>query len=195
MSLYKEALDKFAAVYEQAQSLPMTYPNAMTLATVDKDANPSARVLLLKDWDEHGFVFYTNKLSHKGHDLELNPRGEMLFYWESLHSQIRINGIIESVTDAEADEYWATRPLESKLGAWASHQSEPLADRDELEQRFEEYSQKFAGKDVVPRPEHWSGYRLIPGHIEFWKEKPFRFHERVCYDKSNGDWTVSLLNP
>lgn len=194
MSLYAQAMQRFHELLQRAKQLPLTYPNAMTLATADAQGRPSARMVLLKDVDEQGVVFYTNFQSRKGNDLTENPHAALLFYWESLSTQVRIEGQVETVSDADADAYWQTRPLESRIGAWASHQSQPLDSRKTLEDRYAHFAHQFADGNV-PRPPHWSGYRLIPQLIEFWEERPFRLHERVCYVNQDNTWTMTLLNP
>lgn len=194
MDLYMEALDKFRNLFEQAQQTDLPEPTAMTLATVDPDGRPSARAILLKAVDERGFVFYTNRRSRKGRALASNAYAALCFYWQPLKEQVHVEGAVEPVSDAEADAYWATRDRESQIGGWASHQSEPLDDRQMLEQRVAEYTEKFSGQPV-PRPTHWSGYRVIPERIEFWKAMPHRLHERVCYQKTDNAWTKTLLNP
>jgi len=166
----------------------------MTLATADPVGRPSARTVLLKHYDERGFVFYTNQRSRKGRDLQANPQAALLFLWQSLARQVRIEGRVEVVDDAEADAYWASRPRESQLGAWASHQSEPLADREEYEQRLAEYRRQFEGTDV-PRPPHWSGFRVVPDRFEFWHERSYRQHDRECCWYDGEQWQWSLLNP
>lgn len=174
--------------------LALKEPTAMTLATADKNGEPSVRVVLLKNWDERGFVFYTNSLSHKGNDLTENPQAALLFYWMDLERQIRVEGKIEQVTAAEADAYFASRRRESQLGAWASQQSQTLQSREVLLKRLEEYRTKFEGQDV-PRPPHWLGYRVIPKTIEFWQEGDFRLHQRQLFARQGNDWEVTLLNP
>jgi pyridoxamine 5'-phosphate oxidase len=194
MSLYTQALQRFYTLMQQAKQLPLTYPNAMTVATADANGKPSARVILLKDADEQGFVFYTNFQSRKGDELKENPQAALLFYWETLKTQVRVEGTVEIVSDEEADAYWRTRPLESRIGAWASQQSQPIENRKVLEDRYEHFARQFADSNI-PRPPHWSGYRLTPQLIEFWEERPFRLHDRVCYVKKDDEWTSSLLNP
>jgi len=194
MSLYTQALQRFYTLMQQAKQLPLTYPNAMTVATADANGKPSARVILLKDADEHGFVFYTNFQSRKGNELKENPQAALLFYWEELKTQVRVEGTVEIVSDEEADAYWRTRPLESRIGAWASQQSQPIENRKVLEDRYEHFARQFTDSNI-PRPPHWSGYRLTPQLIEFWEERPFRLHDRVRYVKKDGEWTSSLLNP
>lgn len=169
-------------------------PNAMTLATCTPDGTPSARVVLLKGWDEQGFVFYTNLGSRKGTELAANPRAALLFYWKSLSRQIRIEGTIRLVTSAEADEYYASRPRLSRIGAWASEQSRALASRAELEERVAEFEARYPG-EPVPRPPFWSGFRLTPTRFEFWQERPFRLHERRTFVASGEGWRAGLLYP
>jgi pyridoxamine 5'-phosphate oxidase len=169
--------------------------NAMTLATATPDGIPSARIVLLKGADAAGFVFYTNTQSRKGDEIAANARAALLFHWKLLGRQIRIEGHVERVTDAEADAYFSTRPRISRLGAWASDQSRDLPARTELERRLASYEAKYPDDDI-PRPPHWSGYRIVPDRFEFWQNMPFRLHDRTVYTKSpeNG-WTVSKLYP
>jgi pyridoxamine 5'-phosphate oxidase len=169
-------------------------PTAMTLATVGSDGQPSARLVLLKAVDEHGFVFYTNLRSRKGRDLSANPRAALTFHWQPLEVQVRIEGRADRVEDTEADEYFATRPRGSQIGAWASDQSEELARASDLDTRFSEMERRFAGRDV-PRPAHWSGYRLRPERIEFWRNRPSRLHERRLFQKDGSGWRETLLYP
>ncbi len=194
MEYFAEAMQRFQVLFAQAQTLALDYPQAMSLATATADGRPAVRTVLLKGVDARGFVFYTNQTSRKGLELKESPRAALLFYWQSLHQQVHVEGQIETVTAAEADEYWHTRPLESRIGAWASHQSQPLATRTELEARYHAVAAQYG--DSVPRPPHWSGYRVLPQRIEFWEERPFRLHERTCYFlQTDGDWTKILLNP
>jgi pyridoxamine 5'-phosphate oxidase len=166
----------------------------MTLATAAKDGQPSARVVLLKSFDEHGFVFYTNYQSRKGQDLAENPRASLLFYWSQLWRQVRIDGVVEKISAAESETYFQSRPLGSKLGAWASNQSEVVADRETLEARFAELEKRFGGQ--VPRPEHWGGYRLRPNSIEFWQGRDNRLHDRLRYRlQDDGGWVIQRLGP
>jgi pyridoxamine 5'-phosphate oxidase len=167
----------------------------MTLATATPDGSPSARIVLLKGADARGFVFYTNKESRKAGELGANARAALLFHWKPLGRQVRIEGLIEDVTDAEADAYFVTRPRVSRLGAWASDQSRALPERAMLGRRLEEYEAKYPGDDI-PRPPHWSGYRVIPETFEFWQNMPYRLHDRTVYTKAaNGGWTVGKLFP
>jgi pyridoxamine 5'-phosphate oxidase len=167
---------------------------SMTLATAAKDGQPRARIVLLKSFDESGFVFFTNYHSRKGGDLAANARACLLFYWAPLWRQVRIEGTVEKVSEAESDEYFHSRPLGSKIGAWASNQSEAVASRKELDERFEEFSLKFS--DNVPRPSHWGGYRVRPGVIEFWQGRENRLHDRLVYTREgDGAWRIERLAP
>ncbi len=194
MTLYQEALQRFRELLEQAGDLGLDYPTAMTLATVDADGQPAARTVLLKGVDERGFSFYTNKQSRKGAQLAANPRASLLFYWQGLRQQVEIQGRCEDVSEAEADEYWVTRPRESRVGAWASQQSQPLVARENLEELYARYAKKF-GEGDIPRPPHWSGYLLRPERIEFWREGAHRLHHRECFYLEAGEWHSTLLNP
>jgi pyridoxamine 5'-phosphate oxidase len=171
-------------------------PNAMTLATVDADGLPDARMVLLKGVDARGFVFYTNTESAKGIELGVNSKAALLFHWKSLRRQVRVRGPVEAVTPAEADAYFASRPRGSQIGAWASDQSRAVPDRLALERRVAEFGLKF-GVGKVPRPPHWSGYRVLPQAIEFWRDRPFRLHERLAYSRQAPEaaWTVARLYP
>lgn len=169
--------------------------NAMTLATTTPDGLPSARIVLLKGSDARGFVFYTNKQSRKAEELAANTRAALLFHWKSLGRQVRIEGLVEHVADAEADAYYATRARISRLGAWASDQSRILPDRSVLERRLAEYEAKYPGEDI-PRPPHWSGFRVIAERFEFWQNMPYRLHDRTVYTwAANGGWAVGKLFP
>jgi pyridoxamine 5'-phosphate oxidase len=169
-------------------------PNAMSLATADADGLPDLRMVLLKSVDARGFVFFTNTHSAKGRELAANPQAALLFHWKSLRRQVRVRGRVEAVIDAEADAYFASRARPSQLGAWASEQSQPLPDRLALERRVAEMGLKF-GFGKVPRPPHWSGYCVAPQVIEFWRDRPFRLHERLVYTRAGEGWATSRLYP
>jgi pyridoxamine 5'-phosphate oxidase len=194
-----EANDPFRLFHEwleKASTSEPNDPNGMALATVDAQGLPDVRMVLLKGADERGFVFFTNLESAKGRELASNPRAALCFHWKSLRRQIRIRGPITLVSDAEADEYFATRARDSQIGAWASRQSRPLETRFELEREVARYAAKF-GLGKVPRPPHWSGFRLAPVRIEFWRDRPFRLHDRLVFEreKPEGAWRTSRLFP
>ena len=169
-------------------------PNAMAVSTVDADGLPDSRMVLLKDFDARGFVFYSNTQSAKGVELSGQPKAALLFHWKSLRRQVRIRGTVETVSEADADAYFASRARHSQLGAWASDQSRPLPDRLALERRVAEMGLKF-GLAKVPRPPHWSGYRVVPQVIEFWRDRPFRLHERLVHQRLGDSWGVTRLFP
>jgi pyridoxamine 5'-phosphate oxidase len=180
--------------YAEAREAEPNDPGAMTLATADATGQPSARIVLLKGHGPDGFIFYTNEQSAKGGQLAANPKAALLFHWKSLRRQVRAEGAIERVSDAEADTYFATRGRDSQLGAWASDQSRPLDDRATFEARFEAMKQRFEGGDV-PRPPHWGGYRVIPERIEFWIDREHRLHERRLFTRTDHGWSEGLLYP
>lgn len=169
-------------------------PNAMILATATTDCKPAARTVLLKAWDEDGFVFYTNLDSRKSVEIKQNPQAALLFYWKTLHRQIRIEGGLTLVSDAQADAYYATRPRQSRIGAWASAQSQPLPSREVFDAKIAEYEAKFPGDDIA-RPAHWSGWRLRPAYFEFWQDIQFRLHDRTIYTPGETGWTTGKLYP
>jgi pyridoxamine 5'-phosphate oxidase len=193
-SVYAEALRQFAEWYERALKLDVSEPTAVTLATADKAGRPSARTVLLKSFDERGFVFFTNSQSIKGRQLEENPRAALCFYWPAWWRQVHVEGSVESIDPVSADSYWSTRDRESQIGAWVSKQSAPLQSRGELEARFEEIKARFADGEI-PRPEGWVGYRVVPDMIEFWVGREYRLHERTRYRLEGEEWEKTLLNP
>lgn len=191
-----DPLALFAAWFEEAKRAEPADPNAMALATVDAGGLPDVRMVLLKGYDARGFVFYTNLESRKGAELATNPRAGLLFHWKSLTRQVRLRGPVEAVTEAEADAYFATRPRGAQIGAWASKQSAPLEDRFALEKAVARFTAKYA-IGTVPRPPHWSGFRVVPLAIEFWHDRPFRLHQRVEFRRESADapWAKAGLYP
>jgi len=191
-----DPIDLFEAWMNEAKKTEPNDPNAVALGTSDQNNSPSIRMVLLKDFNKEGFVFYTNLNSQKGNELKNNPKTAMCFHWKSLLRQVRINGTVKKVSDKVADEYYYSRGYESRIGAWASKQSSILSNRDELLNSIEEYKKKYDNKDKVPRPNHWSGWNLTPSSIEFWLDGDSRIHERLKYNKDEaGNWTKSLLSP
>ena len=184
----------FVTWFVEARETEPNDSNAMALATADARGRPSVRMVLLKGHGPDGFVFYTNREGRKAGDMAANPHAALLFHWKSLRRQIRIEGALTLATDAESDAYFASRSRDSQLGAWASDQSRPLADRATFEARFAEVQARFDGQDV-PRPPHWGGYRLTPDHIEFWQDRAHRLHERRVFDRVDGGWVEGLLYP
>ncbi len=180
--------------YAAAQTSEPSDPNAMSAATVDEKGRPAVRILLLKGFDEAGFVFYGNLGSRKGRDMAANPHVALLFHWKSLMRQVRIEGAVTQVDDATADEYFATRPRMSQIGAWASEQSRPLASREVFEARIKAAEQTFEGQNV-PRPQYWSGWRLVPDYFEFWQGIDFRLHDRLTFTRTEGGWEAGRLFP
>ncbi len=187
-------IELFREWLTEAEASEPVNPNAMALATSTPDGKPSVRMVLLKGVDEKGFVFYTNTESRKGRELVENMEASLCFYWKSLARQVRVDGTVETVTDEEADAYFASRDRMAKIGAWASKQSHPMEGTFELEKSAAKFTAKFNIGDV-PRPEFWSGYRVIPHTIEFWKEQLFRLHDRLVYYRADDGWTTQRLFP
>lgn len=196
MAIPKDAdpIELFKKWYAEAQKLPLDEPTAVTLATADASGMPSARVILLKGIDGRGFTFYTNLTSPKSKDLQENPRAALCFHWMPVGRQVRVQGHVERVTDAEADAYFSSRPRQSQVAAWASKQSQPLEGRWELEARVAKYAARYVMGNL-PRPDFWSGYRLVPESIEFWSVRPYRLHDRVLYTRTPDGWKAKELYP
>lgn len=191
-----DPFEQFRRWFAEAEAAEPGDANAMTLATAGSDGRPSVRVVLLKEFDERGFVFYTNTESQKGRQLEVNPFAALCFHWKSLARQVRLEGPVTPVGDDEADAYYRSRPRGSQIGAWASQQSRPLADRPTLLAAVERFEGEYRGRDV-PRPPYWSGYRLTPLRIEFWQDGEYRLHDRFLFSRPSdgGRWTIQRLFP
>ena len=185
---------QFGRWFAEARVALVPEPNAMSLCTVDAQGRPSARIVLLKDVDGHGFVFYTHRDSRKGRELAARPQAALLFFWADLERQVRVEGGVEDVDASIADAYFSQRPRGSRIGAWASPQSETLPDRAALEQRFAEADRRFEG-DEVPRPPRWGGYRVVPTTFEFWQGRPSRLHDRITYVQEDSGWRTRRLAP
>lgn len=185
---------QFEKWFKEAVDAHVNEPNAMTVATASKSGKPAARILLLRNFNENGFVFYTNYDSRKGEEIDANPDCALLFFWPELERQVRIEGKLIKQTAAESDLYFNTRPRTSKLGAWTSPQSKVVKNRKELDELYEQMSQRFPSEDV-PRPPHWGGYVLQPDSIEFWQGRPSRMHDRILYTLDNGNWKIERLAP
>ncbi len=191
-----DPIELFKYWFNEAKKIELDDPNALSLATSDPNGFPSVRIVLLKDYSQNGFVFYTNLNSNKSQSIKKNPKAEMCFYWKSLSRQIRIKGSILQVSEKEADDYFSSRPYGSKIAAWASKQSEVLESRVELLKSIEKYQKKYNDEKKVPRPKNWSGWRLLPKEMEFWMRLENRIHERLKYSKNvNGEWDKFLLYP
>lgn len=186
---------QFKKWFEQSLAAQLPEPNAMTIATTTPDGKPSARMVLLKDFDERGFVFFTNYNSRKGQELAENPQAALVFWWAELERQVRVIGSVEKVSESESDYYFESRPAKSRLGAWASNQSEIIASREVLEQRMQELQSKYENQEI-PRPPHWGGLRVIPTEIEFWQGRSSRLHDRLLYTHlDDGSWKIQRLSP
>ena len=192
-----EPLQQFNNWLQEAIQAGLPEPTAMVLATADPAGVPSARVVLLKGVTAEGFLFFTNYLSHKGQDMALNPAVALTFFWPELERQVRVEGLVSKVGSAESDEYFWSRPVGSQIGAWASPQSKPVTNREELEVANQQYEQKFAGQPQIPRPDHWGGYVVRPSLLEFWQGRPNRLHDRIVYTKNpeSQAWQIGRLAP
>jgi len=194
-SAERDPLRLFQRWFDEARAAGLPLPEAMTLATATLDGRPSARLVLLKQADERGFVFYTNYGSQKARELDANPRGSLVFYWPQLERQVRVEGSVSRVSKTESDKYFQTRPRDSQIGALASPQSEVISSRDVLQQRFNELEELYRDREIE-RPAHWGGYRLQPDRIEFWKGRPGRLHDRLLYEPNpDGSWSTKRLAP
>ena len=190
------AYDQFEKWFSEAQEVCSGEVNAMTLATLSPEGYPRTRVVLLKQFDKRGFVFFTNYASEKGQELAVNPRAALNFWWPELQRQVRVEGEVSKVPADESTAYFQSRPRDSQVGAWTSPQSHPIPNREFLEERFVEMQERFSGEEILPRPEHWGGYVLEPTMVEFWQGRPSRLHDRLRYEKSEaGQWTITRLAP
>jgi pyridoxamine 5'-phosphate oxidase len=192
-SIDKDPFKQFTKWFDQSLKADFVLPNAMALATATKEGKPSVRMVLLKEFDEKGFVFFTNYTSNKAKDLNSNPQASILFYWESLERQVRVDGTVEKITKQESEAYFKTRPIKSRVGAWASNQSSVIDSRTVIVKEFLKYLMKF-GKNV-PLPPTWGGYRLIPNAFEFWQGRPNRLHDRIRFTKQKSGWIIERLAP
>jgi pyridoxamine 5'-phosphate oxidase len=193
-NINKNPFEQFSNWYKLADDAGFIHPDAMTLATADKNGKPSARIVLLKSFDEKGFVFFTNYESRKGNELEVNPYASLVFYWDKIDKQVRIEGSIEKISEKESEEYYHNRPQGSQIGALASPQSKVIKDREYLDEKFSELSRKYEGKEI-PLPENWGGYRVKPFYFEFWQSRDNRLHDRICFTRERDSWKLERLAP
>ena len=194
--LNSNPIEQFDIWFQQALNADLIEPNAMTLATATPDGKPTARIVLLKGVSERGFVFYTNYESQKGQQLIANPYAALVFLWDKLERQIRIEGKVEKLTESESAQYFHSRPKASQLGAWASDQSRVIPNREVLEQKLADLEEQYSDDATVPLPEHWGGFRVVPNRIEFWQGRPSRLHDRLVYDlQADGNWSIKRLSP
>lgn len=192
--VHHNPINQFSKWFNEAVDAKVNEPNAMTVCTATIDAKPSARIVLLRNFDDNGFVFYTNYKSRKGEEIASNPNAALLFFWPELERQVRIEGVLTKQSAADSDVYFNSRPRSSKLGAWTSPQSKVISSRKVLDEAYEKLAKKFPDENV-PRPEHWGGFILKPEAIEFWQGRPSRLHDRLLYSLENGDWKVARLAP
>ena len=191
-----DPFQQFTIWYDEAVAAGLPEPEAMTLSTATLEGQPSARIVLLRGYDERGFCFFSNYSSQKGQELAANPYAAVTFHWVELERQVRIAGRVEKVTEAESDAYFQSRPSQSRIGAWSSPQSNVISSRDALEELFEKYQEQYLDETAIPRPEHWGGYRVIPERIEFWQGRPNRLHDRLRFIRiDQGPWTLQRLAP
>ena len=193
-TVHKSPFSQFESWFNQFMKIGTVEPNAMILATADKKSKPSVRVVLLKGISNKGITFFTNYNSRKGQDLSQNSSASLLFFWAELERQIRIEGKIKKISRVESQKYFDTRPVESRIAAWASEQSKIIPDREYLEKRFDKFEQKFSGKKI-PIPPNWGGFRLVPDYFDFWQGRENRMHDRICYEKQKGRWKIYRLAP
>ena len=192
----RDPFQQFTIWYDEAVAAGLPEPEAMTLSTATLEGQPSARIVLLRGYDERGFCFFSNYSSQKGQELAANPYAAVTFHWVELERQVRIAGRVEKVTEAESDAYFQSRPSQSRIGAWSSPQSNVISSRDALEELFEKYQKQYLDETAIPRPEHWGGYRVIPERIEFWQGRPNRLHDRLRFIRiDQGPWTLQRLAP
>ena len=192
----RDPFQQFTIWYDEAVAAGLPEPEAMTLSTATLEGQPSARIVLLRGYDERGFCFFSNYSSQKGQELAANPYAAVTFHWVELERQVRIAGRVEKVTEAESDAYFQSRPSQSRIGAWSSPQSNVISSRDALEEMFETYQEQYLDETAIPRPEHWGGYRVIPERIEFWQGRPNRLHDRLRFIRiDQGPWTLQRLAP
>ncbi len=192
----RDPFQQFTIWYDEAVAAGLPEPEAMTLSTATLEGQPSARIVLLRGYDERGFCFFSNYSSQKGQELAANPYAAVTFHWVELERQVRIAGRVEKVTEAESDAYFQSRPSQSRIGAWSSPQSNVISSRDALEELFEKYQEQYLDETAIPRPEHWGGYRVIPERIEFWQGRPNRLHDRLRFIRiDQGPWTLQRLAP